>query len=483
MCITSEDRPNKSSRQRLRLLGSAAAIVVPLLLLSPIGYLEVGKAAPVTESSPARSTGPASFAAVVQRVKPAVMSIRVRVKTESPSLSSNEEQQTFPKGSPFEKFFKDFGIPSLQNRRGMQQFALAQGSGFFISPDGYAVTNDHVVNNAQSVEVTTDDGKIYPAKVVGTDPKTDVALLKIDGRSDFPYAEFASTDPQIGDWVIAVGNPYGLGGTVTAGIVSARGRDIGAGPYDDFIQVDAPMNKGNSGGPAFNESGKVVGMTSAIYSPSGGSIGIGFAIPAETVKSVVAQLRESGTVIRGWIGVQVQGVTPDIADSLGLKQAEGALVTEPQPDSPATKAGIASGDLIQSVNDEKVKDSRDLARKIAAIKPGTRIKVGFLHNGSPKALSLTVEKMPNEKVAEKESTSGNNEGTTALGLTLAPASSVAGMGSRGVAVTNVNPGGPAAEHGIRTGDVILDVSGKAVNTPSDVRDAISAAHAAHKHAF
>jgi serine protease Do len=464
-------------------LGSAAAIVAPLLLLSPIGYLEVGKAAPVTQSSPAESAGPASFAAVVQRVKPAVMSIRVRVKAESSSLSSDEQQQLLSKGSPFEKFFKDFGIPTLPNGRGMQQFALAQGSGFFISPDGYAVTNDHVVNNAQSVEVTTDDGKIYPAKIVGTDPKTDVALLKIDGRSNFPYVEFANADPQVGDWVIAVGNPYGLGGTVTAGIVSARGRDIGAGPYDDFIQVDAPVNKGNSGGPAFNESGKVVGVTSAIYSPSGGSIGIGFAIPAETVKSVVAQLRENGTVTRGWIGVQIQSVTPDIADSLGLKQAEGALVTEPQPDSPAAKAGIASGDLIQSVNGDEVKDSRELARKISSIKPGNQIKLGLLHNGTSKTVSLTVEKMPNEKVAEKESTSGNSEGATALGLTLAPASSVAGVGSRGVVVTNVNPDGPAAEHGIRTGDVILDVSGKAVNTPSDVRQAISAAHAAHKNAF
>jgi serine protease Do len=359
---------------------------------------------------------------------------------------------------------------------------LAQASGFFTSPDGYAVTNNHVVNNARSVEILTDDGKSYTAKVVGTDAKTDIGLLKIDGRSDFPYVKFADAEPRVGDWVIAVGNPYGLGGTVTAGIISARGRDIGTGPYDDFIQVDAPVNKGNSGGPAFDESGNVVGVTTAIYSPSGGSVGIGFAIPAATVKSVVAQLEESGTVTRGWIGVQIQTVTPEIADSLGLKKAEGALVTEPQADSPAAKAGIAPGDLIQSVNDQEVKDSRELAKKIAEIKPGSSVKLGLLHNGSPKTVTLTVAKMPSGKLAQSEpTTSSNSEGAAPLGLTLAPAESVPGKGSRGVAVTEVNPDGPAATHGIRTGDLILDVSGKAVNTPSDVRQAISESLSAHKH--
>jgi serine protease Do len=273
-----------------------------------------------------------------------------------------------------------------------------------------------------------------------------------------------------------------LGGTVTAGVISARGRDIGAGPYDDFIQVDAPVNKGNSGGPAFDENGQVVGVTTAIYSPSGGSIGIGFAIPAETVQSVVAQLKEHGSVTRGWIGVQVQTVTQDIADSLGLKQAEGALVTEPQAGGPAAKAGIASGDLIQSIDGQEVKDSRDLAKKIAEIKPGTPAKLGLLHDGSQKTVSLTVAKMPNETLAQGESGSPTSEGSAPLGLTLAPADTVEGKGNRGVVVTNVNPDGPAAEHGIRRGDVILDVSGKAVNLPSDVRRAVADARSAGKHA-
>ena len=235
-------------------------------------------------------------------------------------------------------------------QRGGRSFTTGQGSGFFISADGYAVTNNHVVDKAESVEVTTDDGKTYTAKVIGTDPRTDVALIKVDGRNDFPFVAFTEQPPRIGDWVLAVGNPFGLGGTVTAGIVSARGRDIGAGPYDDFIQIDAPVNKGNSGGPTFDVNGNVIGVNTAIFSPSGGSVGIAFAIPADTVKAVVAQLKDKGSVTRGWIGVQIQPVTDEIADSLGLKNAQGALVAEPQADGPAVKAGIEAGDVITAVN-------------------------------------------------------------------------------------------------------------------------------------
>ena len=223
-------------------------------------------------------------------------------------------------------------------------------------------------------------------------------MIKIDG-SDFPYVKLSDTAPRIGDWVLAVGNPFGLGGTVTAGIVSARGRDIGAGPYDDFIQIDAPVNKGNSGGPTFDVDGNVIGVNTAIFSPSGGSVGIAFAIPADTVKSVIAQLRDKGSVTRGWIGVQIQTVTPDIADSMGLKQASGALVSEPQKDSPAAKAGIASGDVITSVNDEPVKDARDLARKIGTMAPGTAVKLGTIHQGADKTITLTLGTLPNEKQA------------------------------------------------------------------------------------
>jgi serine protease Do len=484
-----KSEPAILSRRRLALLASVATVAGAIVLGGPSGFLQLDQMPAVTAAYAAEATGPAGFADVVQKVKPAVFSVRVKLRNEGPSVSSNDNggkngnELPFPKGSPFERFFRDFGFPNFPNGRGLQRFTLAQGSGFFISPDGYGVTNNHVVNNTQSVEITTDDGKTYTAKVVGTDAKTDVALIKVDGRGDFPYVQFADSEPRVGDWVLAVGNPYGLGGTVTAGIVSARGRDIGSSPYDDFLQIDAPVNKGNSGGPAFDENGKVVGVTTAIYSPSGGSVGIGFAIPAETVKSVVAQLKESGSVTRGWIGVQIQTVTKDIADSLGLKKAEGALVTEPQADGPAAKAGIVSGDLIQSVNDQEVKDSRDLAKKIAAIKPGSSVKLGILRNGSQQTVSLTVAKMPNETVAQNESSEGKSEGAAPLGLSVVPADTVAGKGSQGVVVTDVNPDGPAAESGIRRGEVILDVSGKAVNTPSEVRRAVVDARSAGKHAI
>ena len=258
---------------------------------------------------------------------------------------------------PFEKFFEQFGRQGMPQAkpRGRQNMT-GEGSGFFISADGYAVTNNHVVDGAKTVQVTTDDGAVYKAKVVGTDAKTDLALIKVESGKSFPFVKFADREPRIGDWVVAVGNPFGLGGTVTAGIVSARGRDIGAGPYNDYIQIDAPINKGNSGGPTFNMEGNVIGVNTAIFSPSGGSVGIGFDIPAEAAKMVVAQLKERGYVDRAWLGVQVQPVTAEIADSLGLKKAEGALVADPQADSPAAKAGVAAGDVITAIDGAAIKD-------------------------------------------------------------------------------------------------------------------------------
>ena len=326
---------------------------------------------------------PVGFADIVEKVKPAVVSVRVKVEA-GPQLSSdNFQMPQGGQGSPFEFFFKRFGMPDGKGGPGMggpgapnrHNFTMGQGSGFFISPDGFAVTNNHVVDKAETVEVTTDEGKTYTAKVIGTDPRTDLALIKIEGRSDFPYVRLADASPRIGDWVLAVGNPFGLGGTVTAGIVSARGRDIGAGPYDDFIQIDAPVNKGNSGGPTFDVDGNVIGVNTAIFSPSGGSIGIAFAIPSDTVKTVVAQLMDKGSVTRGWLGVQIQPVTTEIADSMGLKSDKGALVAEPQANSPAMKAGIKSGDVITKVNGEPVNDARTLARRISTLSPGASVKL------------------------------------------------------------------------------------------------------------
>jgi serine protease Do len=486
--------PRRLTGRKMTLLASVATLAGAMLFAVPGSYLNHSGTPALTTAAQAAEQasqlGPHGFADVVQNVKGAVMSVRVRIKNTTPSLSSNENEGndqnfSFPKGSPFERFFRQFGLPNMPNTpngRGMQRFTMAQGAAFFISPDGYAVTNNHVVQNAQSIEVATDEGKTYAAKVIGTDPKTDLALLKVEGGSgNFPYVQFADHEPRIGDWVVAVGNPYGLAGTVTAGIVSARGRDIGSGPYDDFIQIDAPLNRGNSGGPAFDENGHVVGVTTAIYSPSGGSTGIGFAIPAETVKSVVDQIKEHGSVTRGWIGVQIQTVTPEIADSLGLKKAEGAIVAKPQSNSPAAKAGIVAGDVIQSVNGQEVKDSGDLARKVAAIGPGSEMKLGVMHNGSEKTVSVSVGTMPNQNVAGNEHSQSNPQSETHLGLTVAPANSVAGKGSKGLVVTEVSPNGPAAERGIQTGDVILKVFGKDVNNPSDVREAVSDARSAGRH--
>ena len=420
---------------------------------------------------------PSGFADIVEKVKPAVISVRVKMRVDAQSTSSDDENP-FPKGSPMEKFFKRFGTPEGgPNGQGAprgRQFGQAQGSGFFISADGYAVTNNHVVEKATSVEISTDDGKVHTAKVIGTDPRTDLALIKVEGGSSFPYVKLAETSPRIGDWVLAVGNPFGLGGTVTAGIVSARGRDIGAGPYDDFLQIDAPVNKGNSGGPTFNTDGSVIGVNTAIFSPSGGSVGIAFAIPADTVKKVVAQLKDKGSVTRGWIGVQIQSVTPEIADSLGLKSVQGALVAEPQSGGPAAKAGIEAGDIITAVNGTPLKDARELARQIGGLPPGTSVKLSVLHKGAEKSVTLTLGLLPNEREAKADIKTNDPTGTEVprLGLTLAPAGQVAGSGNEGVVITNVDPNGVAADHGFKTGDVILDVGGRKVGNPGEVRDAI-----------
>jgi serine protease Do len=437
---------------------------------------------------------PIGFADIVERVKPSVISVKVNIGdkgSKDDSANKDNDDSPFQPGSPMERFFRRFGGPDglppglKGGPRGGRGPVTGQGSGFFISPDGYAVTNNHVVDGADKVEVTMDDGKTFTAKVIGTDPRTDVALIKVAGRTDFPFAKLSDSKPRIGDWVLAVGNPFGLGGTVTAGIVSASGRDIGNGPYDDFIQIDAPVNKGNSGGPAFDVQGEVMGVNTAIYSPSGGSVGIAFSIPASTVKNVIAQLKDKGSVSRGWIGVQIQPVTADIADSLGMKKAEGALVAEPQANGPAAKAGIQSGDVITAVNGEAVKDARELARTIGGLAPGNAVKLNVLQKGQDKVINLTLGQLPNTieakaNVEEDKGTTKKGVDVPKLGLTVAPANSVAGAGKEGVVVTEVDPKSAAAERGFKEGDVILEVGGKSVGTAGEVREAIDAARTDNK---
>jgi serine protease Do len=435
----------------------------------------------------ATSTAPAGFADLVTKVKPAVISVRVKIDETANMASMTEDNEDsravpFAPGSPMEKFFHQFGEQGQPNGMQRHHVITGEGSGFFISADGYAVTNNHVVDHAKSVQVTTDDGTIHTAKVIGVDAKTDLALIKVDGKNDFPFVKFAQHTPRVGDWVVAVGNPFGLGGTVTAGIVSARGRDIGAGPYDDYVQIDAPINKGNSGGPAFDVSGDVIGVNTAIFSPSGGSVGIGFDIPADTAKMVVAELQEHGHVTRGWLGVQVQPVSASIAESLGLKKAEGVIVDERMADSPAAKAGLEAGDVITAINGKPVKDAREFARTVAGLAPNSTIKFDVMRNGEAKSLTATLTQMPDERTAAADTDAAAPAANTPhLGLAVEPARDTDGSAQKGVVVTAVEPDSPAAQQGITTGDIILDVNGKQVSNAADIRKAMTEAKDHGKH--
>jgi serine protease Do len=427
---------------------------------------------------------PASFADIVERVRGAVVAVKVKT-VETADAEDDSNPTPFPQmrpGDPLERFFRRFGGEGGGLPFGRQQrprSAQALGSGFIISEDGYVVTNNHVVEHASEVTITLDDGRNVSADVVGTDPRTDLALLKIKDKGPFTHVDFARDMPRVGDWVIAVGNPFGLGGTVTAGIVSARGRDIGAGPYDDFLQIDASVNRGNSGGPTFNTRGDVVGVNTAIFSPSGGSVGIGFAIPTEVARDVVESLRNKGSVARGWIGVQIQGVTKDIADSLGAKDAHGALVSDLQSGSPAGAAGIRSGDIITAVNGERVEGPRELARKIAGFGPDKQIDLTFLRDGREQHANVKLGTLPQENPRRAERSNGNGQSErnalTGLGLTLAPASAIPGAGREGVVVAEVDPDGAAAQTGLKAGDVILEAAGQKVERPSDVSSALATA--------
>ena len=466
--------PMESSPLRSRILASAA--VVGLVAAGAIGEGALSQhssaLAGAVPTASLTGQGIPSFAPLIERVKPAVVSVKVKFVGQSDPDNQSGWSERFGNLPPqIQKFFQQFGQDGIPANP--QSVVWGEGSGFFISSDGYIVTNNHVVKDAKSVTVTMDDGKILDAKVVGTDPKTDVALLKVNQPGDYPYVAFAEDAPKIGDWVLAIGNPYGLGGTVTAGIISAKGRDIGDGPYDRFLQIDAPMNKGNSGGPTFNEEGQVVGVNTAIYSPSGGSVGIGFAIPSGTVERVVTALEHGGVVERGYLGVKIQAVGPDMAQALGLKSATGAIVDETVTKTPAADAGLQAGDVVTKVNGQDVKDAGDLTLKIGQMKPGDKVELTLLRNGAEKTVSVTLA----SQTAERTASAGNPTSSVGpeLGLQLAPAHQVDGAGQNGVAIVGVDPSGAAAEKGLSTGDVILDVAGKSVSTPQDVKSEVAAA--------
>lgn len=470
-----EQNPAPKPTQRFRtraLLGTAlAAVIVGGLAGQAVISSQTPAYAEAVRVQPQQMP---SFADLVDKVKPAVVSVRVKstatVSDESGAESfgfPNADQ--FPPGSPMERFFRQFqdqrGAQG-QNRfqRPKQRQSVGLGSGFFISEDGYVVTNNHVVDGASEFTISNSDGKEYSARLIGADEKTDLALLKVDDKEKFTYVEFAKGESRVGDWVVAVGNPFGLGGTVTAGIVSALGREIGAGLYDDFIQIDASVNKGNSGGPTFDLSGGVIGINTAIYSPSGGSVGIAFDIPAATAERVIQDLKEHGEVVRGWLGVQIQPVTQDIADSLNLKEAKGALVSEPQDESPAETAGIKSGDAILTVDGKTIENARNLAQVIAGYAPDTTVKLGIWRGGKAETVDVKLGKLPgSDKLASAKQADDKGASVADLGLALTSAPD-----GKGVVVADVDPSGSAAEQGLQAGDIILAVGGSEVSRPGDV---------------
>ena len=464
----SQQKPNFANRRPL--LASAAALAIAA---SGVFALSTQSGSPAfagaVEAPASVVANPPSFADIVAHVKPAVVSVRVNVQDASASEGDDGDglDQLPPQ---MREFFKRFGGAGPHMGKPMARHGVALGSGFIISGDGYVVTNNHVVEHGgKTVKVTLDDGKEVEADVIGTDQKTDLALLKIKGATDLPFVKLSKELPRIGDWVLAIGNPFGLGGTVTAGIVSAEGRDIGSGPYDQFIQIDAPINKGNSGGPTFNLKGEVVGVNTAIFSPSGGSVGLGFAIPSETVNRIVGDLQHGG-VKRGYLGVQIQAVSPEIAEGLGLKNTEGALVAETQPDTPAAAAGIKSGDVIVKFNDEAVKSAGDLTRKVGSVKPGETSRLTYMRDGQERTASVTLASLDGAKVAAADHDDKQAKESLTLGVQLAPSDK-----GKGVEVVNVDPNGEAAAKGLSAGDVILEVSGKAMTTPNQVKAEIEAA--------
>ncbi|MGQ0675858.1 MAG: DegQ family serine endoprotease [Rhodospirillales bacterium] len=439
-------------------------------------------------AAPAFARGaPDGFADLVVKVKPAVVNISTTQRAEGARPEAMPQMPDLPEDSPFREVFERFfnqrpGAPGGTPRPERRVNAL--GSGFIIDPSGYVVTNNHVVAKATDIKVKLTDGSEHAAKLIGRDEKTDLALLKIDnGSKNLPYVAWGDSDKaREGDWILAVGNPFGLGGTVTAGIISARGRDLSSGPYDDYMQIDAPINRGNSGGPSFNMDGQVIGVNTAIFSPSGGSVGIGFAVPSNMAKMVIDELRSSGRIDRGWLGVQIQPVTPDVAAALGLKESKGALVAGLTDNSPAGKAGIKQGDVILSFNNTKINELRDLTRVVAATRKDSKAQVEIWRQGKAQTIAVTIAAMPKaEQVAaaapddaSKDAGKQGETGIEQLGLKLAPPSADTrqryGLKDevKGAVIVGIERDAPAAERGIQLGDVIVGVGQERVSSVGEV---------------
>ena len=484
-----QKNPNRRSIRSLALAGTAVALVLGGAVLG--GSLQIVRPNPAYAEPVQVQNGITApdFSTLVDKVSPAVVSVRVTAVADASATeddSGNGDDQggspvfNLSPDSPEGRYFKQFRqlLPKAPPQR--QETETALGSGFLISDDGYIVTNNHVIDHEKSVTVILNDGTELTAKVVGADPKTDLAVLKVDSPDrKFTYVKFADDEPKVGQWVVAMGNPYGLEGSVTAGIVSGLHRQLG-GPYDNLLQIDAAVNHGNSGGPAFNENGEVIGINTSIFSPSGGSIGIAFAIPASTAKTIVQQLESKGSVVRGWLGVQVQGLSQSLADSMKMKDDNGALVTDVTSGSPADKAGLKVGDTILSIDDQPIKDSRDLALKVSGMDPGKSVKVTYWRDGASHDLTMSLGTFPSDDQLAAAAPSKSDTGKPAdsvikdFGLTLAPNDD---QTQGGVVVNDVDPNGIAAQAGLQPGDVILSVGNTDVAKPADVETQIAAAKA------
>jgi len=422
---------------------------------------------------------PDSFADLTAKLLPAVVNISTFQTLKAPPKGAIPD---IPPDSPLSDLFKNFMGP----RGGQPRHATSLGSGFIIDPSGYIVTNNHVIENGEQITITFSDNSSLPAKLVGRDTKTDLALLKVNPKKPLPAVKFGDSDKaRIGDWVIAIGDPFGIGSTVTAGIVSARNRDINAGPYDDFIQTDAPINRGNSGGPLFDMDGNVIGINSQIFSPSGGSIGIGFSIPSNLARDVVQQLRQFGAARRGWIGVRIQAVTQELAEAMNLPSSQGALVADVTRGGPAARAGLQNGDLVTSFDGKPINDNRALPRIVANTPIGKAVNIDVLRKGRKISSRITVEKLADDAPADKAGKAPPapkpQSRLQQLGLGLSPLDDAArarykvGGNVQGVVVSSVDPGSRAGDKNMRPGDVIVQVQGAAVKTPDDVARAVEAA--------
>lgn len=482
------DRVTTSSAPRRRPARTQARTLDPASLLRPwlLALTALVIALMAAGAAQARGT-PEGFADLAERLAPAVVNIST---TQAIPQDRGPDMPQFPPGSPFDEFFKDFfdrhgggnGAPRPPRR------STSLGSGFIIDPSGYIVTNNHVIADAEEVTVILNDDTALKAEIIGRDPKVDVALLKVKADRKLPYVDWGNSDKaRVGDWVMAIGNPFGLGGTVTAGIISAKTRDINAGPYDAFIQTDAAINRGNSGGPLFDMKGEVVGINTAIFSPTGGSVGIGFATPSNLAKQVLDDLREYGRTRRGWLGVRIQSVTEEIAESLGLEDASGALVASVTPDSPAAKAGIEPGDVILEFDDRRVPDMRRLPAMVAETEIGAKIPVTVWRNETRRNVTVVIAELDEEEEAATVEPSTPvepdraDERIDALGLAVLPLTDDAreefGVpdDANGALVTDVDADGPSAEKGLRPGDVIAEVNQTAVTNAEDIRTQIEKA--------